>query len=347
MKMMSKKNGVLLLATISLCCSGATWAEDDLPVQGVHPDTVKKAWAATNVEDLSPSARVQVKDSSQQKQVPENVSSEQKPLVNASVKSVSVNRSGLVSIRPGYNQAIPIALGQPNRLVTPFANPQVISTVLSGGRGKDCGEVCIRDSVVYITTNRTYPVTAFITEKGREDLAMSITMIPEAIPPREVTLTLPEEFMSKLRTQGKSSTKPDYAKAQAWETDQPYITSIKKTFRKLALGEVPSGYGLRAIGNREATPICRQDGLKFAFHPGQILEGSNMDFYVGVVKNVSNKPVEFLEQHCGGWRIAAVTSYPQKLLEPGQSTEVYIAVKHPDDISEESVRTPLIKRNLP
>ena len=344
---MTHTKTTLLVACLGLVCSGAVCAQTtDLPVQGVRADTVKKAWDETkNTQDLSPSARQRAQDATKndpirpKKATPTHISSP--------IERVSVNRNGSVLVRPGQNQAIPIAIGQPNRLITPFANPQVISTVLSGGRGKDCGEVCIRDSVVYITTDRTYPVTAFITEKDREDLAISVTMIPEAVPPREVTLKLPQEVLEKSGSPLSSKTRLNITQAQAWETDQPYIASIKKTFRKMALGEVPSGYGLRAVKNGEATPICRQDGLKFSFHPGQILEGSNMDYYVGTVENVSDKSVEFLEQHCGGWRIAAVSSYPLKLLEPGQTSEVYIAVRHPEDVAEESVRTPLIERKLP
>ena len=35
-----------------------------------------------------------------------------------------------------------------------------------------------------ITTDTTAPVTAFITEKGHEDIAFSVTMMPQAMPPR-------------------------------------------------------------------------------------------------------------------------------------------------------------------
>ena len=342
---MNKNFSLAMVAALMLALSSSAQARTsahDLPVQGVKSDTVKNALVkAKETQDLSPSARYA------QEQTSGDVKDSLKPTVQPASSFIKVNRSSTVLMRPGRNESIPIALGQPNRLVTPFKNPQVVSTVLTGGRGKDCGEVCIRDSVVYITTDRDYPVTAFITEKGREDLAMSLTMIPEAIPPREVTLILPETELKKIRSSSMTRVVGNAEEAEMWEKGQPYIDLIKKTFRKIALGDVPQGYSLRDTRSSEPLPVCRQNGLRFDFRKGQVLEGANMDFYVGTAKNISDAPIEFIEQRCGGWRIAAVSAYPIKLLEPGEQTEVYVAVKHKEDISVETTRRPLIQRRLP
>ncbi len=91
----------------------------------------------------------------------------------------------------GVNQIIPIAVGHPNRIVTPFSNPEIVSTSLTGATDNgQCGEVCIKENVVYVATDKQYPVTMFITEKGSEAQALSLTMVPRRIPPREVFLKL-------------------------------------------------------------------------------------------------------------------------------------------------------------
>lgn len=256
--------------------------------------------------------------------------------------SYQLNNSGLIAMRPGQNIFVPIAVNHPNRFLTPFKNPQVVSTTLSGGSNKgDCGEICIRGSVVYISTDKTFPVTAFITEKGREDIALSITMLPKQVPPREVKLTLPEEVMSELRYgMGSGSAK----EAEIWETSQPYVDTIRTAFRDIAKGTVPQGYVLRKVKGADPVPTCSHPGLAFDFVRGQILEGYNLNFYVGVMTNVADSPVEFREQRCGGWKVAAVTSWPLKVLKPGQKTEVYVAVKREDETPSESVRKPLIER---
>ncbi|MBO0160150.1 conjugal transfer protein TraK, partial [Vibrio parahaemolyticus] len=51
-------------------------------------------------------------------------------------------------MEPGVNQIIPIAIGHPNRIVTPFGKPEVTSTSLQPGQNKgECGEICIKENV--------------------------------------------------------------------------------------------------------------------------------------------------------------------------------------------------------
>ena len=254
-----------------------------------------------------------------------------------------MNENHVIRMQPGENVFIPIAVNHPNRILTPFRNPQVVSTTLtSGSKSGECGEICVRDSVVYISTDKTYPVTAFITEGGREDIALSVTMMPRLVPPREVKLTVPEEVMETLRLGGSSS--GGSRQAAAWEASQPYVETLRTAFRTVALGNVPQGYALRKVKSRDALPVCNHPGLEFDFANGQIVEGHNLSIHVGVMKNVADTPVEFREQRCGGWRIAAVTSWPLKVLKPGQATEVYVAVKREEDKPASTVRKPLIPR---
>ena len=254
-----------------------------------------------------------------------------------------MNENHTIRMRPGENIFIPIAVGHPNRILTPFKHPQVVSTTLtSGSKSGECGEICVRDSVVYISTDKTYPVTAFITEGGREDIALSVTMMPRQVPPREVKLTVPEEVMETLRVGGSSA--GGSRQAAAWEASQPYVETLRTAFRTVALGNVPQGYALRKVKSRDALPVCNHPGLEFDFANGQIVEGHNLSIHVGVMKNVADTPVEFREQRCGGWRIAAVTSWPLKVLKPGQATEVYVAVKREEEKPASTVRKPLIPR---
>lgn len=261
----------------------------------------------------------------------------------AAVGQVAINTDAVIAMRPGENVFIPISREHPNRILTPFKNPQVISTSLSGGKKKgECGEVCVRDEVIYITTDSPSAVTAFITEKGHEEIAFSVTMVPQAIPPREVRFTLPADVMERLSS--RSATGASTKKAQAWETSQPYVDTIRAALRGVALGEVPSGYNLRKIRVTDPVPTCKHLGLEFKWDGGQLLEGYNLDIYVGVLKNITDGPVEFRNQNCGGWRTAAVTSWPLTVLQAGQQTEVYVVVKRQDETPAELVRKPLIPR---
>ena len=263
-------------------------------------------------------------------------------LATAPVGQVSINAEPVIAMRPGQNVFIPISREHPNRLLTPFKNPQVISTSLRGGKKGECGEVCVRDDVIYITTDSPSAVTAFITEKGHEDIAFSVTMVPQAIPPREVRFTLPTDIMERLNS--RAITGASSKKAQAWETSQPYVETIRSALRGVALGEVPSGYNMRKIRVTDALPTCKHPGLDFKWDGGQLLEGYNLDIYVGVIKNITDGPIEFRNQNCGGWRTAAVTSWPLTVLKAGQQTEVYVVVKRQDETPSELIRKPLIPR---
>lgn len=258
-----------------------------------------------------------------------------------------INRANIVNALPGENVVIPIAINQPNRLITPFKAPQILSTDLTGGRGNDCGEACVRGNVVYISTDQTKPVTAFITEKGREDIAISVTMMPEHRAPRQVRFYLPESVMEQLRSGGDgTTTMGDNKEAMQWERSQPYVEMIRSSFRQVALGNVPQGFSMRKTKRNDDTPVCKQSGLVFDFKNGQVLEGHDMTIYVGTVENKANVPVEFIEMRCGSWDVAAVSSYPLKVLEPGEETEVYVAIKREQERPQGTIRKPLIERKF-
>jgi len=101
---------------------------------------------------------------------------------------------------------------------------------------------------------------------------------------------------------------------------------------------------MRKIRVTDPLPTCKHLGLDFKWDGGQLLEGYNLDIYVGVVKNIADSPVEFRNQNCGGWRTAAVTTWPLSVLQPGQQAEIYVVVKRQEDVPDELVRKPLIPR---
>lgn len=249
------------------------------------------------------------------------------------------NENPVLTMKPGVNQIIPIAVNHPNRIVTPFANPEVVSTSLAAGKEGECGEICIKDNVVYVATDKLVPVTMFITNKGSEAQALSLTMLPRRVPPREVFLKLDGASAAMAVGAGSGN-----AKAAAWETSQPYIETLRTAFRKIALNEIPQGYTMTQIPHelQSQAPRCAQAGMPVDFSHGQYLAGHNLNIFIGVATNTTSQPLEFKEAMCGNWDVAAVTSWPLKVLEPGQRTEVYVAVKQGARVPTTSQRPSLI-----
>lgn len=306
------KSPLAALALTALCGATGAYAGDELPVV---PASVMK------------------------KDVPKPIATTPKAKPGtASRRSTGViNNDPVLVMRSGVNQIVPISIGHPNRIVTPFSNPEVLSTSLTGpsADGK-CGEICIKSNVVYVSTDKTYPVTMFITEKGSESQALSLTMVPKKVPPKELFL--------KLDSAGQMGMPTANAKAESWETSQPYVNTIRAVFRKMALGDVPQGYSMSRIPRGTQKPSCQQPGMNVSFKQGQYLAGHHLNVFVGVAKNTSSIPLEFEEATCGNWNVAAVTVWPRNLLAPGEQTEVFVAVKRQQQVGPASKRPSLIGR---
>jgi conjugal transfer pilus assembly protein TraK len=174
----------------------------------------------------------------------------------------------------------------------------------------------------------------FITEQGSEARALSLTMVPRKVPPREVFLKLDDLTIAAGYVSN--------PKAERWERSKPYIETIRTVFRNLALGEVPTGYNISSIPNTIVLPSCNQPGMDVSFSGGQLMTGHSLSVFVGVAENLTSQPQEFIEASCGNWDVAAVSTWPLKVLEPGQRTEVYVAQKQVRDRTSSSKRPSLL-----
>ncbi|QCF28134.1 TraK domain-containing protein [Hydrocarboniclastica marina] len=214
---------------------------------------------------------------------------------------------------PGENQLVNVSMGHPNRIVTPFSDPKVLKL------DKDA-LVTVKENVVYFASDKSTPVTLYIREAGDENLAVSLTMIPQKIPPRELFIKLPE---SAYMAAGGFGSK----KAEQWEKSQPYEKTLTDLLRAIALGDVPQGYAVRNRSSAEPAPLCNQRGLRFDFSDAQMIDGQKFKAVVGVVSNLADQPIEFVETNCASRNVAAVAAFPHVYLEPGQKAEVYVVLK--------------------
>ncbi|WP_298637045.1 type-F conjugative transfer system secretin TraK [uncultured Umboniibacter sp.] len=228
----------------------------------------------------------------------------------AAPTTTSGNGPMVVTMEPGVNQILAVAINHLNRIVTPFESPDVTTT--SSGT-----TVEVRDNVVYLGTTADEPVTLFITEKESEAVALNLTLIPRRIPSREITL--------RLTKSDESSVQRVSQRAKAWEESNPYLTTIESLLRTIALQQIPPGYTMASTVNA-VLPRCRQFGLDITFGE-QFIVGHNFIVHIGRATNNHHSAIEFYEDACGDWDIAAVAAFPNHALSPGQSTEVYVVQK--------------------
>ncbi|WP_085583700.1 MULTISPECIES: type III secretion system outer membrane ring subunit SctC [unclassified Pseudomonas] len=103
--------------------------------------------------------------------------------------------------------------------------------------------------------------------------------------------------------------------------------SIGATFAELVRGRIP-GDIKRTSSGVALGDLCKVDG-PFALDRGRMQWFSATDYSVavGVVKNVGVKPQRFNPEACSGGATLAVTAAPRFLLQPGESTEVFVALR--------------------
>lgn len=185
----------------------------------------------------------------------------------------------------------------------------------------------------------------FITEEeGNQRNAISLTMVPRKIPPREVRLLITGE--AKKGQKGAElgmdmGAMPfDQIKASEWEKGNDYTDTIRDTMRELALGKTPSGYGLRRHNAQDPQPHCADAG--FSVQPGQSLDGHNIIAVVSVLTNTTKEPRHFQASSCYQPGVLAAAAWPKSIIAPGAKVELYTLHKRPDPAEEASTRPSLI-----
>lgn len=225
----------------------------------------------------------------------------------------------LIHVTAGKNIVLPIAMGYTNRLVTPFSDPTVISTSLTMADQNGSGEIFIRNNTIYLSTRKDYPVTMFITQRDDEQYAISLTLIPKKIPPREIMFTIDDYALAKV----KERTEQRVIKQ---DLKNDYLAEIKNLLKTVALNEIPLGYSLQKIIKGTYEPPCTDPNLEISFANGQLLVGSNYDLYVGKVTNITDHELLVDERMCSNWEISAVALWPYNQLSSKQSTEIYVVI---------------------
>lgn len=222
---------------------------------------------------------------------------------------LKINEDSIIKMIPGETQIVPIAINHPNRIVTPFEHPTLLH--------KDTISPEISGNVFYLTVTDNNPITIYIRDGDSEENVLSITFLPKRIPPRDIQLLADESVRPRLANK----------KAEVWEKSQPYVATLQTILKDVALGLVPSGYAVLSKPPANVLlPTCRPNGLRVEFGH-QTLMGHNLIVHVGIATNLSTTNVEFDEDSCADWDVAAVAAFPKLVVKPGEKTEIYVIQK--------------------
>jgi conjugal transfer pilus assembly protein TraK len=215
----------------------------------------------------------------------------------------------------GQTELVNVAIGHPTRIVTPFMKPNVLKI-------DEDAVVSVKQNVIYFASDKRTPVTLHVREEGYEAQSISLTLLPQKIPPREVLVKIPGREMADATVfAGRNET------AEKWEQSNPYEQTLVQMMTTLAKGDIPTGYRMRDFSPSDESPLCQQRGIQFKFGDGQVLTGNDFTVYIGVARNFSDQAIEFVETNCASREVASVSAWPDVYLAPGQATEVFVVDK--------------------
>ncbi|MFP4247905.1 MAG: type-F conjugative transfer system secretin TraK, partial [Halochromatium sp.] len=142
-----------------------------------------------------------------------------------------------VTVAPGANAIVELAIDHLNRIVTPFERPSVrtvsdLSTEVEG-------------SVVYVATASEVPATLYISAGDAADTTIALTLAPRRVPPREIRLQVPgyQAAQSLPQSPGKraADAQPESAPVALspvhpalWQQPLPYLQTLTTSLRDLA-----------------------------------------------------------------------------------------------------------------
>ncbi|PHM72187.1 type-F conjugative transfer system secretin TraK [Xenorhabdus sp. KJ12.1] len=235
-----------------------------------------------------------------------------------------------IIVEPGVNTLIPISMGQINRIVTPFERPTVQRLQLNDVTAT------VKGNVIYVYTSSTRPVALYISEKGNESVAISLSLIPQRIAPVQATLMLSRKLNNAVVAGGTSPIMygGNETKAKKWEQKDSYVETIRNILRAIALGDLPPGYALGTLGSGVNIPNCNfstgteQDNIRYSFKGGQYINGSQFSVIVGVAQNTGPTTVTVDESLCTHPQMAGRALWSRNTLEPGQKTEAYFVLRN-------------------
>lgn len=301
----ANKAALLLLAVVA---AGPAWADEPFPeIPAIPAQVMQGGAAAVQYAQAAPEVAPAVVEAPEvPAQIIQAVQARKAQQAAAQYQAKAAASSETVSVAPGKNTVLVVAGNNLNRLVTPFQNP-VVNTVSNS-------KLKVDGSIIYVSLGlEDGPTTLFITEDGEPEPALSVTLMPQQVPPREIRLSL--EGGWPVRSGGSNP------KAAKWEKNEPYLDAISEVIMRVARNELPQGYNLRRPVALDPRPACR---LPVEVEPGQVLEGHNLLVVVSRLTNLSSGTLLVDESACYRPGVRAVAVWPKVQLAPRESTELYV-----------------------
>lgn len=229
--------------------------------------------------------------------------------------------SSTVTVKSGTTEIIPIAANFLTRIVTPFKKPEV--------KTANDVEIDVVGSTVFLLPTTDMPAGVFIFDQAEPESAITLQLIPQDIPQRDIN----------LRLVGGNSNYGDAGQKHGKGSEDPHSTNLMNILIDLAKGKIPKSFALASEKNMDAYR-CDLPGLHSSV--GQVLESSQFRVAVSLVQNNGFRQAVIDEKWCARSGVAAIAAWPNVVLEPGEMTELFVIHYNANNQSPAGERPSLI-----
>ena len=212
-------------------------------------------------------------------------------------------KTNVIRVSSDRNEIVYVSYLLPNRISTPFADPQSID------QQKQDADISPVGQSLYVTMkNPEKPVVIYVTGSEPNDPVISLTLVPKDIAPQTIVLQLDK---AAAGTNGKGEA--DHAPESNVYTDQ-----LRYVLREAALGKTPEGF---SEGNLPAS--VASIGSVIAY-PKVRYSGPNYDIYRYTLEGTTDADEELDEGTFYTDGVRAVSFFPTSTLRKGTRTSVFI-----------------------
>ena len=221
-----------------------------------------------------------------------------------------------LKVNVGELQMLQLSSLHMNRLITPFTDPEIITT----DQEKFTHDV--RGNSIYFQPVDDSRSLLYIRETGPEDPVMQLAIAGQGVVPRQIALEFSDgtHFPPNGSKNRRDNGEMDMAASSIMQ-------QVRAEFTTVAQMGIPDGFTL--VSRNAALPeFCvNHNGAQFTFAGGQKLSGADYDIFVGIVSNQTASDIRLDETWCSSESVMAVAFWEDVLLSPGHESEVYVAAR--------------------
>ncbi|QXN27555.1 MULTISPECIES: type-F conjugative transfer system secretin TraK [Shewanella] len=224
-------------------------------------------------------------------------------------------------LKPGDNIAVAVAAGLMNRIKTNFSMVAIRTS-------DDQSIIEASDGYIYITTNSMAPVGIMVYEEGLPETAISLVLQPDNNPPAminvDVKLSTSQKYKIAQRKRERARQEKIDSLASVTQEDlglESHVSRMKALLLPIAQNNIPTGFTESIEIPRTLSQPC---SVAIRQKTAQRYVGSREYIDVVVLYNQTDYAYQIKEEQCLSRDALAVAFVDQAILQPYESTEVYI-----------------------